>query len=145
MRDQARLSGLEIVGRHAQQRPGAGLFGRPREFDSGLRIVAAGAGDHRNAPACRGDRRFDDTQVLARREQRGLAGRAARHQGRGAGVDLAMAERLERLEIDGAVAERRRQCHARTMNPELSLAHDTSPYAVSARRGWMASMSRLAT
>ena len=78
----AGLGRLEIGRRDAEQRRGAGAFGRARQLDRRGRVVAAGAGDHRHAPGGRRDRPRHDAMMLVGRQQRRLAGRAARHEGR---------------------------------------------------------------
>ena len=100
MHHHAGLGRLEIRRRDAEQRGGAGAFRRARQLDRRGRVVAAGAGDHRHAPGGRRDRPRHDAMMLVRRQQRRLAGRAARHQGGYAAIDQAVAEGLQGVEVD---------------------------------------------
>lgn len=140
----AALRRLQVIGRDAKQRLSARLFGRLRELDSRPAVVAAGARNDRHPPGCGRDGRRYDAFLFTGRQERRLARRAAGHERHRATIDLAMAERLERQEIDAPIAERRRQGDARTVKFQLFLDHDMPPYAASARRGEVANTTRFA-
>ena len=59
-----------------------------RRLDHFVRVVAAGAGEHRNLALRLLDDDLDDAQALGGGERRRLAGRAAGHEKVNAGVDL---------------------------------------------------------
>ena len=127
MHHHAGLGRLEIRRRDAEQRRGAGAFRRARQLDRRGRVVAAGAGDHRHAPGGRRDRPRHDAMMLVGRQQRRLAGRAARHEGGYAAIDQAIAESLQGVEVDLAQGVRRRQGGARTAAALDELAHGLPP------------------
>ena len=74
-----------------------------------LRVVAAGAGEHRHLPARFVDEDLDDPRRRsAIGQRRALAGRAARHEEVNAGVDLPAPEATNGRLVEVAVPGERR-------------------------------------
>ena len=99
------LGRLVVIGRHDQHRVGAGLLGVAGELDRLVRVVRAGAGDHRHAAARLVDADVDGAAVLLVAQRRALAGGADRHQPVRAGRDLPVDQSAERRLVDFPVLE----------------------------------------
>ena len=82
------LGRLVVVGRHHQQRVGAGALGVPAEVDRLGGGVRARAGDHRQPPGRRLDHQLDHPVVLGMAQRRRFAGGADRDQAMGTLLDV---------------------------------------------------------
>ncbi len=102
MREQALLRRLVIIRCDDEDRVGARLFGVLGQTDRFQRIVGAGAGNDRYAPAGRLDAEFDDAAMLGMRERRGFAGGADRNETVAPFGDLPLDVVDEGLLVDGA-------------------------------------------
>jgi hypothetical protein len=84
-----------------------------RQLNHLARVVAARAGQHRDAPFGLFEHQFDHAQLVAMAERRRFAGRPAGREEMDASVDLPSGETLDRGLVEGAVrGERRNQCGA---------------------------------
>ena len=99
------LGRLVVIGRHHQDRVGAGLFGMAGELDRLLGRVRARARDHRHASLGHLDAPFHDLLVLVVAQGRALAGGADRHQAIGSLGDLPLDQIAKGLLIQRAVLE----------------------------------------
>ena len=80
MAEDALLPRPVVVGRHHQRRVGTGGAGGGEVLGGDAGVVAAGAGDHRHAPARLVDADPHDVELLGEGQRRRLAGGAARDQ-----------------------------------------------------------------
>ena len=104
---------LVVVGRHRQDARRARLLHPPGGVDDFLRVVSAGAGEHRHPPGGFLDDELHDADALVFRQRRTLARRPARDEKVDTGVDLAPREAPDARFVDRTLArERRHQCRS---------------------------------
>jgi predicted protein tyrosine phosphatase len=104
MLEQSFGCGLVVIRRNREKAVGARGAHAASRFDDFVRVVAAGAGQHRHASARLAHDQFDDAHLLLVGERRHFPGRAARNQEMDTGVNLPLREPRHTRFIERAVA-----------------------------------------
>ncbi|MNT61802.1 hypothetical protein D3C72_1994680 [compost metagenome] len=122
MQVQTFLGRLVVIGRDQQAGIGAHILGRARQFDRLARGVAAGTGDHRDAPGDLIDHPSDHFDMFGHFQRGRLAGGPDRDDGVGALLQVEIHQFAQAVPIETTLCiHGRDQCHHTARN------HATTP------------------